>query len=188
MKLKEYIQGKLNKTEKEAQTPDVYYKLNDLVWLDNWVPGNEDKALNIPFLPNNTNTKFKNLLNNEIIEMPISYKGSNPKGNTLARSLGRENMDGLRVATSADVLYGSLLLDKQPSSQVIRELKAFLLLNNAEPNKTIDTIQEFCQGSKISSSDLNGLIKSIQVERNKSIKASIEHNEEKNRETLSRDF
>lgn len=189
MKIKEYIQNKFPKTNKATQTEtDVYYKLNDLVWIDNWVPGNDDKALNVPFLPNKDNTKYRNILNGDIVELPISYKGTNPRGNTLARSLGYKNIDGLRVATSADVLYGCLLLDKQPNSQVISELKLDLLKNNSAPDKIMNVISQFCGTNKIAGRDLEGLVKSIQSERNRAIRASIEHKEEENRDTLSRDF
>lgn len=140
MGIKEYLTGRKQK--------EVKYRLSDIVWVSNhWGQSSESmkSAINVPFIPNKDETKFKNLLTNEIVELPLVFKGSNPVASTLCKSVGLDYSNGgCGTMGSADAIRMALSV-KGVSAKILRDYKAYETLDTFKKALAQeDTVDHYC--------------------------------------------
>lgn len=164
MGIKEYLNGKKEK--------EVRYRLSDIVWVHNMVKDGEadmtEGAINVPFISNKDNTKYKNLLTNEIVELPLVFKGSRPIETTLCKSVGLDYDNNDCDINKSDMILTKASLMKGVSSKIIRDLGVYLIRNSVYGTyaKDKDLVWNFCKDAAVTQSQLVDLANSLTKARN----------------------
>lgn len=167
MGIKEYLTGKKQK--------EVKYRLSDIVWVHNmYIDGEKmaERAVNVPFIPNKDNMKYKNLLTNEIVELPIIFKGNRPIERTLCDSVGLDYDDNTCDTALSDVMLRKAFNMKGVSTKIIRDLGVYMAKNVArymirsKNEDLVCSVWDFCKETSFTQSQIVDFANSLTKERN----------------------
>lgn len=166
MGIKEFLESKV-KGSKQSGVPQ--FRLSDIVWATNLLSDGKDQtgiAINVPFIPNKDNIRYKNLQSGEIVEMPVIFNGHNPVENTLLPSVGLDFLSGgCGLLSSANMIYGALFMNL--SSDITKKFKEY----TKNPEKYLNddrrnVLDDFCNDTRVSLSEINQFSTNLQKARN----------------------
>lgn len=166
MGIKDFLESKV-KGSKQSVEPQ--FRLSDIVWATNLLSDGKNQtgiAINVPFIPNRENTRYKNLQTGEIVEMPVIFKGHNPTENTILPSVGLDYSNGgCGLLPSANMLYGALFMNL--SSDITKKFKDY----SKSPEKYLNddrsnVLEDFCNDTRVSLREINQFSTNLQKARN----------------------
>lgn len=160
MGIKEFLTGK--------KQQEVKYRLSDIVWAHNMYKNGADKeiedAVNVPFIPNKDETKYRNLLTNDIVEIPIVFTRFNPIESTLCNSVGLNyNNGGCGISDCWTMIYKALNI-RGVSEKIIKDCKAYGTMC-AWKNKPVILV-DYCKETFVTQKELIDFANSLTKARN----------------------